>query len=117
MGLVLRRQQRLLRTDPAMEPLANQRALRLLARPQGFWPLRQPGEQVRETLMLNAQGLNPRWLAKLPCQGPNWRRFGPCALRTQTIAAEYCAFVRGIPLAPQVARSPNGHASNSPDRG
>ena len=39
-------------------------------------------------------------VSKLPCQGPNWRRFGPCALRTQTIAAEYCAFVRGIYLAP-----------------
>lgn len=62
MLLALRRQQRLLRTDPALEPLANLRALRLLARPQNFWPLRQPGEQVRETLMLNPQGLNTRWL-------------------------------------------------------
>ena len=31
---------------------------------------------------------------KLPRQGPNRQRFGPCALRAQAIAAEYCAFVQ-----------------------
>ena len=28
----------------------------------------------------------------------------------------YCMHKRGIPLAPQVAQSPNGHAENHPDR-
>jgi len=40
------------------EPFANARALRLLGRADLFWPLRQPGEQPRETLMLG----DNRWL-------------------------------------------------------
>lgn len=39
-------------TEPAFEPLANLRALRLLARADLFWPHSQQGEMPRETLIL-----------------------------------------------------------------
>jgi len=64
--LLLRQITRRVQTQPALEPVAAQRALRLLARPDGFWLLCQPGEQPRETLLLGARWLvltNQRLLA------------------------------------------------------
>ena len=45
-------------TQAGLEPLANDRALRLLSRPDLFWPLRRRGEQARETVVLGGT----RWL-------------------------------------------------------
>ena len=52
---VMRRLARTLAND---EPFANAPALQKLARPGLFWPLRQPGELPRETLMLRESN---RW--------------------------------------------------------
>ncbi|AVP58599.1 hypothetical protein [Pulveribacter suum] len=57
MVLLVRQANQRLQTQPALEPLAAQRAQRLLARPDAFWPLCHRGEQPRETLMLGR-----RWL-------------------------------------------------------
>ncbi|MDO5623607.1 MAG: hypothetical protein Q4G71_02850 [Pseudomonadota bacterium] len=57
LALAWRHMLHVVQTDPALEPLANLRAQRMLARPDLFWPLRQRGERPRETLMLGT-----RWL-------------------------------------------------------
>ncbi len=50
-------------SHPGLESLTNQGATRLLARPDAFWPQRQPGEQPREVLMLQTHGgWSRRWL-------------------------------------------------------
>ena len=70
------------------------------------WTSARPSTRIRRWARASAWRRKWRMAAARMCrrranksaavtrQGPNWRRFGPCALRTQTIAAEYCAFVQ-----------------------